>query len=173
MRHCMQKNIEASDFIFLIGTPRLKERIAQQDTNAAFEFNHILAKVQKNPNAFLPLLYQGEFNTAFPDILTGVLIRDFRDLARYPHLMVGLIHPLGIFPSLYPTLMGDKEYKALLVGFVAKLQNIQKDFEIAQLELNHEANDVPSPILKFSTNTFSNQNSPRNTSEKISKNLKM
>jgi len=122
MREWMEKSIEASEYIILIGTPRLKERVSQI-TNAAFEFTLIRAKIAKNPNALIPLLYKGEFGAAFPDeISKKEFIRDIRNESLYWVMMVGLINPVGIIPSLFPVLRRDQDFKSMLEGFQAKLQ---------------------------------------------------
>jgi len=131
MREWMKKSIEASDYIILIGTPRLKERVGQ-DTHAAYEFTLIRAKNENNPNVLIPLLYAGEFNTAFPGEISKIdLIRDIRNEKFYWKMMVGLVNPIGLVPSLFSALRKDHDYKSLLEGFEAKLQIFKHEAEIA------------------------------------------
>eukprot|EP01099_Mayorella_cantabrigiensis_P002430 TRINITY_DN2060_c0_g1_i2.p1 TRINITY_DN2060_c0_g1~~TRINITY_DN2060_c0_g1_i2.p1 ORF type:complete len:163 (+),score=26.95 TRINITY_DN2060_c0_g1_i2:74-562(+) len=52
----MKKGIENSDYIFLIGTPRLKERLAEMGAtlnNAQYEFEEIKKKSATNPKLSL------------------------------------------------------------------------------------------------------------------------
>jgi len=90
----MKENIEKSDIIFLIGTSRLKVRLEQiPHTNAAFEWEHIQAKVAQpqNKDCLLPLWFEGqEFSAAFPAQVHKDLVRDMREADAHESILAGL-----------------------------------------------------------------------------------
>lgn len=99
----MQENIEKSNFIFLIGTPRLMVRLTEvPPTNAAFEWEQIKAKLQQSPHCLLPLLFEGDFGTAFPpEVPKDLLIRDMRDVEAHETIIARLGNPMGIIPNIF------------------------------------------------------------------------
>ncbi|MGA2655693.1 MAG: toll/interleukin-1 receptor domain-containing protein, partial [Gammaproteobacteria bacterium] len=99
----MRENIKKSDFIFLIGTPRLMVRLTESPpTNAAFEWEEIKAKLQDSPHCLLPLLFEGEFGTAFPpEVSDELLVRDMRDQDAHETIIARLGNPMGILPNIF------------------------------------------------------------------------
>ncbi|MGB6977397.1 MAG: FxSxx-COOH system tetratricopeptide repeat protein, partial [Gammaproteobacteria bacterium] len=122
----MQDNINISNVLIFICTPRFKERLIFNDkgeplTNLAFEFqtamNKAKTKTSSPPLMILPLHYSGEkFQDAVPDELAGFLVRDFREANTYQERLVALQGPLGIIPAIYGVSFKNKDggYSSLL-----------------------------------------------------------
>ena len=82
----------------------------------AYEFGLTLDKTKSGKSfTFMPLLYQGEFRTSFPeDVLAETLIRDCRDVNSYYKTFASLSNPLGFIPALCPSLQKDEDYQRLV-----------------------------------------------------------
>ena len=72
--------INDCDYVILIGTPKLKARLAESgDNNAKYEYERIQQKLTLHPDCCLPLMFEGDFDTSFPsEISQPILIRDCR-----------------------------------------------------------------------------------------------
>lgn len=89
----MENGIKTSDYILLIGTPRLKDRITflpdgSPANNATVEFMHISNKVKSHPSCLLPLWFYGTTSIdAFPShpIIERRQLYDFRNESDYYH----------------------------------------------------------------------------------------
>ena len=102
MQARMQENIAKSDFIFLIGTPRLKTRLLQvPQTNAGFEWDHIKNKVALNKDCLLPLWFEGDFDAAFPNEVQKNLARDLREVDAHEPILAAYANPMGIIPNIF------------------------------------------------------------------------
>ncbi|MFA6037777.1 MAG: protein kinase [Legionellales bacterium] len=98
----MKENIDKSDIIFLIGTPRLKFRLQQiPQTNAAFEWAHIKNKVAQDKDCLLPLWFEGDFGAAFPAEVQKDLVRDMREVDAHEIILAALANPMGIIPNIF------------------------------------------------------------------------
>jgi hypothetical protein len=139
INHWMKNNIAQSDYIILIGTPRYQKRITN-GSNVALELGFIReklkneTKVKNNPNVLIPILYEGSFDSSFPEDVKSYLIRDFIEPRNYHHCMVELSSPLGIIPHIYPELQGNNKYKSLLAKFNFHLKEIEYHKELERLK---------------------------------------
>jgi hypothetical protein len=118
----MVENIAKVDNIFLIGTPRLKERFNQSSSNLALEVREAL---KKSTDTLVPLWFSGtSFQDCFPDGIEKSLVRDFRDPAKYMASMSQTDNPIGLIPSVLK-LRDDREYLAILSSFMSDLKLIE------------------------------------------------
>ncbi len=103
MNTIMSSNIEKSDVIFLIGTPRLKVRLMNDSSPAAFEYRHIQEKLARSPTCILaPLLFEGDYGDALPEGLSSeYLIRDMKSDEAHEHIMTTLSDPMGLIPCVF------------------------------------------------------------------------
>jgi len=116
MNDTMRKNIAASDYIFIIATPRLKERAEESgNNNLKFELNHIFTTKQH----ILPLIWEGNFNSSIPITpnypFDQYYCYDFskHDYYTYFKLLIGTTNPKGIIPTILP-LDNVNQYKILV-----------------------------------------------------------
>jgi HEAT repeat protein len=140
MGHYMREGILESDYVLLIGTPSLKQHLENPATNIALEWHYIQAKCQTNPKALIPLLFAGDFDTAFPPGVKQFLIRDFRNREDYYQRMTQLVDPLGLIPSLYGLHKGEESsrlYEPLLELFERKIG------EAEQISTTEASSTVP------------------------------
>jgi hypothetical protein len=150
MESWMKESIDSSDFVMLIGTPRYKARASQNDTNVAFEFQLIQQKLNSTNITYtlLPLLYYGDFQTSFPSGVDKYLIRDFRDMGKYYHNLLGVAKPLGILPNIYPELeMNGRlhaEYMTIYELFETKIKLLEE--EVRSLRVNSLRTNALPPI---------------------------
>jgi len=107
MNNTMQQNIANSDYIFIIATPRLKERADEQTATTApnnlqFELNHIFSTKQDH---ILPIIWEGDFKSSIPTKYTFSqnLCYDFskNDSFIYYKLLIGATNPKGIIPVIF------------------------------------------------------------------------
>jgi len=101
MSETMKTNIEKSDYIFIVCTPRLKERAEEQSTNPnnlQFELNHM----KNNNKKIINLLIEGDFTSSLPsnpinlkEYLTYNFTKDY-----YYDLLIQYEKPKGIIPVL-------------------------------------------------------------------------
>lgn len=99
----MKDNIEKSDFIILIGTPRLMARLnGPRPTNVKFEWGLIKEKMRLSPHCLIPLLFEGSFATAFPaEVSNDQLVLDMSKDDAHEPIMANLANPLGIIPNIF------------------------------------------------------------------------
>jgi len=98
----METNIDSSNTVLLIATPRLKTRSQIQTTNIAFEVEQIRNKRKKENNnlkAVIPIIRSGDHATSVPEDLKKILCLDFSDDDKYIDVMSQL-SPLGLIPML-------------------------------------------------------------------------
>lgn len=96
----MINNIENCDYVIVIGTERFKKRCTNIGTNVGKEWLATKKKMLKEPNKIIPILYQGDYNTAFPDEIKGKLILDYRNLEQY-HFVMAQTTPMGFLRTLF------------------------------------------------------------------------
>ncbi len=112
----MRNNLEASDFVIPILTPRFLARAEDPKTNLSFEFNLTLEKTKANPAAMLPILHTGQFQEVVKGplaVLPKHLIYTIRAETRIEPYLVNL-SPLGLIPIIYGIRIGDQDYENLL-----------------------------------------------------------
>jgi len=128
MQEYMKHEIDTSDFILFIGTPRLKERLEVQHSHIYFEYMCIRDKLKKKPNALLPIFLEGNnYEHSFLDeILKIHLIRDFRNENDYLKNLTSLANPIGLIPTILD-LSTDKDYKQYLKSFETSLKLIASE----------------------------------------------
>jgi len=113
----MNENIAKSDYIFIIATPRFKQRAEEsKPNNLQFELNHILET--KKP--VVPILWDGDFKSSFPSKFgfAGNLCFDFTTKEYFP-LLIGTVNPKGIVPTIFQ-IQNDSVYSGLVEDFCAK-----------------------------------------------------
>ncbi len=99
----MADRINGADYIILLGIPELRNKITQSpDGNVAFEYKHILKKLNTSPAALIPILFEGTRQTSFPDNLPS-LMRDCSDEEKFYKGLFDL-NPVGVIPALFELL---------------------------------------------------------------------
>lgn len=110
--------IQNSDFIFLIGTENLRNRVIQHpSSNVAKEFLEIENKIQRYPDCefLIPMMMDGDYKSAFPDSRSGkeissTMIFDLRGLLGDKLTVNGLTslvrnlllyEPFGVVPRCF------------------------------------------------------------------------
>lgn len=144
--------LDICDHVFLIGTPRLKARLTEaNDNNAKYEYRRLLQLQTTNPDFILPLMFEGDFGTAFPPDMGNILIRDFRlsyqswaqGRDTYLHSMSD-ITPLGLIPLIYNIHIGSAQaavYQAHLQNLFGRLHEQRDQHTRDCTQLYQQAND--------------------------------
>ena len=144
----MRDNVHKSQYVLLIGTQRYAERTqAGSQTNVRKELDFTLAEAKKSHDFLLPLLFEGEWGSTFPDISKAFLVRDGRAwfsfeqgqwqaFASYIQELIQLT-PLGILPTLLG-LNRREDYpvyrKAMLAAYTEQYQGLQAQLQLMQTE---------------------------------------
>jgi hypothetical protein len=112
----------------------MKNRIEQAPASpVAFEFKQIQAKDQQNKDSLIPLMFEGDYGSAFPAGVPQHFVCDFRHEEEYYLNMAQLAGPnqnLGLIPRLYGLrgehrqMLAYKAHKSALEGFDAKLRTL-------------------------------------------------
>jgi hypothetical protein len=120
-RQQLAQQIAESDYVLLLCHPDFKQQaLSRPNSMAAFTLNCLDKKDQENPEACLPILYQGTFRTAVPDVLSHSMARntDGHPLRvgtqPYEALLKSLSDPIGLIPTLCGFRAGHRLYEALL-----------------------------------------------------------
>jgi small GTP-binding protein len=127
--------IDAADFVAVVGTQALRTKYSTRDSEPVVAAElHLINTRLRRPKQYgkrvIPLLLEGEQQTAFPPQLQDVVFVDFRDESQYFQNVLMLIWRLyelsfdnralrELQESLY--VAGDKEAKSRLGGVSAKL----------------------------------------------------
>ncbi len=139
----MTDNINSSQCVLVIGSPRYRVRANAPSSGVACELDLIQARLANNPGNFsvMPILYQGRRQDAFPDVLLARnadnidIIDASESLLYYSALMsverpTGLVGPhhgvhvaTGMVPSIFPQLQTSNEYKLLWRLFCQQMQS--------------------------------------------------
>ncbi len=142
----MTTRINNSEVIFVVGTPELTSRLAASGpNNLKTEYNHIRARQRVGNCLVIPLLFEGDYSTAFPieqeRPWSQEFIYDLRQLdATSPvssiGALAGLENPLGLIPTLW----GLREYPHLwtLYRSAYELLDMKCRSLPAELESIHE-----------------------------------
>jgi len=97
----MQHNIERSDHVLFILTPRFKARVEEPDmNNLKKEVDWALKVAFGKKDFIIPLRLNGTFEDSTPDILKNYLSIDFTVKRQYIHSLAGT-SPLGLIPTIY------------------------------------------------------------------------
>jgi ankyrin repeat protein len=169
LRHCMQQNIESSDYIILIGTPCFKQKAENDNTHLHFEYELALKQKAMSPHALIPLLYKGSIETSFPREIKHSLIRDYQKAKSYYAFMTDLEN-LGVIPAIYPMLADSKAYQVLLQGFQDKLTSLQQASCLTALTLNeHQEKSLAKDRTKIPVNLgfLGSQRNPALSKDKL------
>ncbi len=112
----IKENLQNSDFILPILTPKFLERIQNSDSKLAYEFKLTLEKAQAHPGSVLPILRSGTFNDLKHSLasLAEYLIYTITPGVRMEPLLIGLSSPCGMIPVIYGIRIGDREYHKIL-----------------------------------------------------------
>jgi len=117
MNHFMIEQVNTSNFVFLIGTPTLKEKLKKIDSNAYFEYYNIIQRynTQNKKNFLLALIFEGDRTTSFPDSFENTfLLRDFtgcvENLDKYIDNLSSLLKPKGLIPTIFDIDINNMEY---------------------------------------------------------------
>lgn len=117
LKDTMQTNLEKSDFVLPILTPRFLERAGDQKTNLHFEFNLTQQKESAKSGSLIPIQYAGTFGDVVQGPLAplgGHLIYSAQDI-QYESLLIALDGPKGLIPVIYGWRASeDQEYQNLL-----------------------------------------------------------
>ncbi|WP_179958281.1 hypothetical protein [Chitinimonas arctica] len=106
--------VQHADFVLLIGSPAWKEQVDQQDSPIGQPLRQL--DQARQPVEKVPLLFEGTFDSAFPEATKRLLIHDFRQPDRYYREMAQLINPRGLIPQLFEIRRHDKAYADLYRG---------------------------------------------------------
>jgi len=136
MSETMKTNIEKSDYIFIICTPRLKERGEEQSTNP-YKINNLqieLNFIKNNNKKVMPLLIEGDYTSSLlskPINLTEHFVYDFTKYSYYD-LLIHYENPhKGIIPVLLNESNNDN-YSATYAPIVDKFTSILKSLHSLQ-----------------------------------------
>jgi len=135
MSETMKTNIEKSDYIFIICTPRLKERAEEQSTNP-YKINNLqieLNFIKNNNKEVIPLLIEGDYTSSLlskPINLTEHFVYDFTKHSYYD-LLIHYENPKGIIPVLLNGSNNDN-YSATYAPIVDHFTSILKDLHSLQ-----------------------------------------
>ncbi len=112
----MRENLDESDLILTINTPRYAQRATSvPQTNLGFEYELTLKKAEINPKSVITLHYEGELDKAFPETLKQFPRYDCRSLEDYSESLVGNKGLSGIIPTILGiNVKEDPEYQDLV-----------------------------------------------------------
>ncbi len=170
---CMMENIAKSDCFLLIGTERLKLRAEDVNTNVGKEWAEIKQKMQQNPNAVLPLLYQGDFATSFPPGIFSQLIRDCRQPDCYYDFMAKMISPMSFIRAVLGIHLNgcreslEENYQVLWDKLETKFNNIELELSNATLCINQPVPHYLRPTASSSSRSVSSSSSSSSSSSHV------
>jgi hypothetical protein len=104
LEETMLAELNSSDFIIPILTPRFLERAHDPKTNLAFEFRQTMERFKKSPACILPILREGGFRDVIKDELADLskgLIYTIQSNVKTEPFLVNLSNPLGLIPVIY------------------------------------------------------------------------
>lgn len=112
----IKKNLQESDFIVLILTPKFLERVQNSSSKLAFEFKLTLEKAAVYPESTLPILYSGTLCEVVQGQLSPLREHLIYTVEKNPieSLLVELSNPLGLIPVIYGISPDDREYQQIL-----------------------------------------------------------
>jgi len=146
MTYQMQVNVNAANFVLVLGTPLYAERAMMKDEvtgkpkgGVAIEVECMLEKMKTHPNSVVPVIFESDIDSQeiFSHIQNAVpecfykklVVKDFR-IAKtedyYAH--VAGVMPVGIIPTILD-LAGDDAYEkewTIFESNVAKLHKSQQ-----------------------------------------------
>lgn len=136
MAYFMDQRIEESDWVFLMGTPCLKESLLDPDRNISREYRQIQSRLPQRPELLVPILVRGNYAEAYPDaLMKEQLVRDFRGLVdltiswdsldQLAKALFGLENPVGIIPMIYKTIGQHPDYVRIVRTFMLAIQNLR------------------------------------------------
>jgi hypothetical protein len=104
LRLFMEKGIRENELVLIICTEHYKERADQRKGGVWAEVEMMTAELQNPANAgrFIPILRQGELNSAVPSPLSDLIYLDFRDPVKDAQNYVRLVHLLFRIESRPP-----------------------------------------------------------------------
>ena len=108
LKETMRQALESSDSVLPICTPHFLARVQSEDTNVAYEFRIIQSKGAKNKRCVLPLIFEGNFDTAVPKSLKEFIVLEMQDTQTYADAMTGL-KPVGVLPYLLESSPNHRE----------------------------------------------------------------
>jgi len=98
LKATMLNNINDSDFVIIICTPRYKERVKMgSSNNARYELDTIMEKKKE----IIPIIYEGDFSESVPDEFKAYLAIDFTKAKDYIKNLVGYKNPKGIISTIF------------------------------------------------------------------------
>jgi len=116
LKDTMLNNIDNSDFVFIICTPRYKQRVeGDEKSNARYELDTILEKDKK----VIPIIYESTFSESVPNFLKEFLVIDFTKPEDYIKNMVGYYSPKGIIPTIFGIKI-ERPYEKIIDSFFSK-----------------------------------------------------
>jgi len=113
LKDTMLNNINDSDFIIIICTPRYKQRVEEEKSNARFELDTILAKNKK----VVSIIYEKSFSESVPHAIRDFLAIDFTKTEDYIKNMVGYYNPKGIIPTIFGV-KAEQVYEKMIDSFL-------------------------------------------------------
>ncbi|MFA6037849.1 MAG: hypothetical protein WC748_07010 [Legionellales bacterium] len=154
---CMMDNIAKSNYFLLIGSERLKLRAQDDKTNVGKEWAAIEKRMQQNSNSVIPLLYQGEFATAFPPGINQNLIRDCKKADNYYDFMAKMISPMSFIRALLGIHLNGRN-ESLQDGYQLLWDNLETKFVNIELELSNETLRITQSVPSYAGPTVSSSN---------------
>jgi len=148
MENFMREGVKNCDFVILIGTPTLKEKLKDETKNVSKEYACIMerhkASQESKKNFLFPLLFTFETkmekeelyekaNSSYPDGFTKkFLIRDFTDydfdFVKYTDNLSSSFNPKGLIPIFFNIDFSDEQYKDYINLFISERDILLKDF---------------------------------------------
>lgn len=116
MQKKMLAGIAQAGTAIVIGTPRLRARCGDAETNVAFEIRAILEKEKAGSMAVMPLLMSGTVATSLPDSLAGFPAR----VCGSDGDLAGALTAVAPTPGIIPAILQDPRYDVLHAEVAAK-----------------------------------------------------
>jgi len=113
MKDTMSNNINNCDFVIIICTPRYKQRVQEEKSNARYELDLILKEKKK----VIPLIYESDFSESVPDSIKDFLAIDFTKREHYYKNLIGFQNPKGIIPIVFG-LNSEPTYEQMVHSFL-------------------------------------------------------
>jgi len=113
----MKNEISTSNFVILIGTTDLKAKLQNEKSNVYKEYQWALETRDNKSRFILPLLFEGDINTSFPESIKDFLVRDFTNEAKYIENLTSL-QPIGLIPTILQISAPNKSYSDALDALI-------------------------------------------------------
>ncbi len=129
----------------------LEQVLSRKVNNLSFELGFSLDKVQNDYRALIPLVYEGDFGSVFPEEVLENLTRNFSNIPSYYSLMAGAESFLGLIPTIFPVLQSNEQYRRLVLELEGGLSRIftSLDEQNNQGQTYYNAQNYSQAVVHF------------------------